>query len=110
MVLRTWTRFICHQRPERALRIGSWRSPLCARCTTLYLGLVVGFVVGIPYSFPFVLGFSGFFLLILAFAPVAIDGITQAVGWRESTTWLRLVTGAVAGIALGMIYEGVILG
>ncbi len=31
--------------------------------------------------------------------PIAVDGLTQLIGWRESNWWLRSVTGAIFGIA-----------
>lgn len=36
---------------------------------------------------------------LLALAPMAVDGLTQLVGLRESTPLLRSVTGAIFGIA-----------
>ena len=35
----------------------------------------------------------------LAMVPMALDGLTQLTGWRESTWELRSVTGAVFGVA-----------
>lgn len=31
--------------------------------------------------------------------PIAVDGLTQMIGWRESNWWLRTLTGAIFGIA-----------
>jgi uncharacterized membrane protein len=31
--------------------------------------------------------------------PIAVDGLTQLFGWRESNWWLRTATGAIFGIA-----------
>ena len=31
--------------------------------------------------------------------PIAVDGLTQLFGWRESNWWLRTVTGALFGVA-----------
>jgi uncharacterized membrane protein len=36
---------------------------------------------------------------ILALVPIALDGGTQLIGLRESTNFLRLLTGAIAGFA-----------
>lgn len=33
-------------------------------------------------------------------APIAIDGLTQFLGFRESTNELRIITGSLAGIAI----------
>lgn len=31
--------------------------------------------------------------------PIAVDGLSQLFGWRESNWWLRTVTGAIFGVA-----------
>jgi uncharacterized membrane protein len=36
---------------------------------------------------------------ILFLIPIAVDGLTQLFGWRESNWWLRTVTGAIFGAA-----------
>ena len=108
--MNSWVDLICHRRADRAFWIGRWRSPLCARCTAFYLAFLAGFLVGLPFVFPFVQGHQGFVLVGLAVLPLAVDGITQAVGRRESTTFLRLVTGCLAGAVVGLAYEGVFFG
>src|SRR5258708_16400472 len=40
--------------------------------------------------------FAQFAVLV---SPIAIDGLTQLVGWRESTWELRIATGVLFGIA-----------
>lgn len=85
---------------ERAF-IGStevgWKVALCQRDVAIYAGV---FLAGISYAFvrrqarP--LPFKVFVLLVI---PMAVDGLTQLVGWRESTWLLRTVTGALFGVA-----------
>lgn len=85
---------------ERAF-IGSpevgWKVALCQRDVAIYAGVLLA---GISYAFvrrrarP--LPFKVFVLLVL---PMAVDGLTQLVGWRESTWLLRTVTGALFGVA-----------
>jgi uncharacterized membrane protein len=38
-------------------------------------------------------------LYLVLLIPIAVDGLTQLVGWRESNWWLRSVTGAIFGMA-----------
>ena len=38
-------------------------------------------------------------IYVLFLIPIAVDGLTQLIGWRESNWWLRSVTGAIFGIA-----------
>ena len=39
-------------------------------------------------------------IFLLMLFPLALDGGTQLVGWRQSTWLLRLVTGTIAGVAM----------
>lgn len=74
--------------------------PICARCTGIYAGVLAGLV-----AFPLIPMLRERVMRVVAFAaitPLAIDGLTQLVGLRESTNPLRLATGAAAGIAFGL--------
>lgn len=91
---------ICHQIPDHSFTMFGHQMALCHRCTAMY---VASFIVGLGYVFvrdrvPS-LGFRGLFLLA---APMAIDGLTQLFGLRESTWELRLVTGSL--FALGVMW------
>ncbi len=52
------------------------------------------FVLGSQATF----SFAQFAVLV---SPMALDGLTQLVGWRESTWELRIATGVLFGIASG---------
>jgi uncharacterized membrane protein len=41
-------------------------------------------------------------IAFVAVTPLAIDGLTQLTGFRESTNELRIATGLIAGIAFGL--------
>ena len=93
-------RIMCHGRPERSLAMFDVAMPICARCVGIYAGLLAGLAafVLIPYLRervirPFALA---------AVVPLAIDGLTQLAGIRESTNELRIVTGVIAGLAFGL--------
>jgi len=85
---------------ERAF-IGSpavgWKVALCQRDVAIYAGVLLA---GISFAFvrrrarPLPLK-----LFVLLVIPMAVDGLTQLVGWRESTWLLRTVTGALFGVA-----------
>jgi len=93
-------RLICHGRVERSLELFGVPMPICARCTGIYIGLMAGL--------------AGFWLIrsvsektmriasFIALTPLAIDGLTQLAGLRESTNPLRITTGLVTGLAFGM--------
>ncbi len=82
----------CHRLPERSFFFKGKQFPVCARCTGIHLGYL---------SFPIFL-FSIFSLSLwvsfLILIPTVIDGLTQAFFNRESTNWLRFITGFMAGI------------
>jgi uncharacterized membrane protein len=65
--LRPAFRYVCHQNPERSLRVAGQLMPVCARCTGLHLGL------------------------ILACLAVLILGRAPRAAWR----WLALGLGAL---------------
>lgn len=98
---RTKIRFaFCHRRKDRSLRISGYTFPLCARCTGLWLGFVIGFLVRVAgLHMPLMFAFA--FML-----PLAVDGLTQLAGYRESNNRLRLLSGALFGIATNMLFFG----
>lgn len=76
---------------------------ICSRCLGLYSGLIIGFLASITFDSGNL--FNKGELLIIGFimcSPLAIDGITQLLKWRESKNWLRLITGILAGSFCGM--------
>ena len=91
-------KYICHQKPERSFFIKGRQFPVCARCTGFYSGLVVYLVYSIFYSNNYDL--SMLILSIILMIPVAVDGLTQYFGPRESTNKLRFITGFIGGIGL----------
>lgn len=101
----------CHRRLDRRLRIGGWVSPLCARCTAFYLAVPLGLLAGLPFGLLLHLGLDGLTVLYLAaVAPLAADGLHQALRGRESTPARRVATGALAGLAFGLVVEALLLG
>jgi len=86
----------CHQRDSRSLFVGGNQMPFCARCTAIFAGLPLGMLV----FFVFRREINPFFL-ILAFVPLGVDGVLQAVTSYESNNLLRVSTGILAGLAAG---------
>jgi uncharacterized membrane protein len=83
-----------------------YKVAFCERDVAIYLSVLLG---GLAYArfrdrVP-PLGLVGYSLLIL---PMAVDGLTQLFGWRESTVELRTLTGALFGLAsVWLIYPRV---
>ena len=93
-------RVLCHGIPERCIELFGTPMPICARCTGIYLGMLCGLLVylcGAAIRGGAAAPRMAVLHLLLLVAPLAIDGITQAIGLRESTNLLRIVTGLLAG-------------
>lgn len=109
---------VCHRIDVRSFHLGDRTLPLCARCSGMYLGALLGLVYqagrarrrgerlgGFP-SWP-VWVVWGFF--VVAFG---VDGLNSylhlfpgAPGAYEPQNWLRLLTGTGMGLALaGVVY------
>lgn len=94
---------VCHRMAERSFFWGSCQSPLCARCTAIEGGIILGVIFlwlagrkdgNRPFS-P-----SGMVLAALSFLPIAIDGVGSYLGFWQSNNLLRVLTGALAGYGL----------
>jgi uncharacterized membrane protein len=107
---RSWTRYICHQRPERCFTIQGIPMPICSRCFGFYLGLLIGLLIPIFVWSLFVIDVNTMFLLlILSLIPISIDGLTQLLGLRISNNNLRFITGFIAGLFLGLVFTWLII-
>ncbi len=93
-------RIMCHGLAERSLQLFGTPMPLCARCVGIYAGMLVGILVF--WAIPLLRERVMRVFVIAAVSPLAIDGLTQLAGLRESTNPLRLATGAIAGMAFGL--------
>ena len=91
----------CHRRPDRTLRFKGKYFPVCARCTGIYIGALLVFLV--HYFVSLTYSSSIFFLSLALMIPTAIDGSTQLFKWRESSNGIRVITGLLCGIGYGLI-------
>lgn len=87
----------CHQRADRSFFIEQWQFPVCARCTGVMIGHIIGFPLGMKSRV------SPWAAACLCEVMLA-DWVLQAVGIRESTNGRRLVTGIVGGIGTAVLY------
>ena len=74
-----------------------YKVAICERDVAIYGSVfLAGLVYGLlrPRLRP--LSFKSYLLFLV---PLAVDGLTQMVGWRESNWWLRTVTGTLFGVA-----------
>jgi uncharacterized membrane protein len=104
---------VCHRLTDRSLAINGRQLPLCARCTGMYLGFMLTFLLfglsgRLRWSelppLPILLIFIGFIGLM------GIDGLNSyshffpnAPHLYQPRHWLRLVTGVGTGLAMGSL-------
>ncbi len=107
---------VCHRISSRSFFIGDRQTPLCARCSGMYLGAVLGIVYlasfgkkgGMPpLKISIILG-----LFLIAFA---FDGANSyfhffpgAPGLYQPENWLRLLTGTGVGIGIASVLVPVV--
>lgn len=103
---------VCHQIASHSFFLGDQPFPLCARCSGMYLGALLGLVylgitgmrrAGLPSKQ--ILLIFGIFTLIFI-----LDGINSflsliSVNWQfyQPTNWLRLITGSGMGLTIAAV-------
>jgi uncharacterized membrane protein len=88
---------ICAQTPSHSFYIFGHQLCLCERCLAIYSAMFVSTLV-FAFNKVRLPGLRLWQALLLS-APMALDGFTQMFGLRESTWELRLITGALFGLA-----------
>jgi uncharacterized membrane protein len=90
---------VCDQIPSHSYYLFGHQVCLCERClaiyTTLFLGSLMMAIIPRLRSHIRPLDWKLWLLLIL---PMALDGGTQLLGWRESNVILRTITGFLFGL------------
>ncbi len=88
--------FVCAQIPSHSFYIFGHQLGLCERNFTIYTAMFLGSLIfvltkkrlpGIPW-----------WVWLLMILPMALDGTTQMFGLRESTWYLRVLTGSLFGL------------
>jgi len=92
----------CHQLPERSFFISGYQFPVCARCTGVILGQMIGFCYYFAFELPFMLTYIFCGIMFL-------DWLIQRIGLRKSTNLRRLLTGLLCGFALGQFYLRILI-
>ena len=80
-----------------------WKMAFCERNLAIVVGLLA---FGLLYAARWRaarLRPASYLVYAVLIAPMALDGLTQLVGWRESTWELRVATGLLFGLASGWL-------
>jgi uncharacterized membrane protein len=103
---------ICHQIPARTIHIDGTPLPLCARCTGIYLGALMG-LTGLTllkrYRFSELPPTRLLLVLVAFIAIMGFDGINSYFALLrlphlyEPQNWLRVTTGTFNGLAMSVI-------
>lgn len=93
--------FMCHKRPDRSFFFRGKQFPVCARCT----GIILGYILGIIYIIYFKRNRMILYMSMISFGiPLLIDGIYQLCREYVSTNLRRLITGILAGISVDIFF------
>lgn len=91
----------CHQIPERSFYYKKYQYPVCARCTGVLIGYIIG--IGTTWIFSFSLKINILFILIML-----TDWSIQYFNIYKSNNLRRLISGILCGYGLiNSIVEGV---
>lgn len=82
----------CHQLPERSFFIHGRQFPVCARCTGVFAGEILGILF-------FRIGEIPIWIGIILCIVMLMDWLIQAKGIHKSTNARRLITGLMSGYA-----------
>lgn len=91
---------ICHKRIDRSLLIFDQYIHICARCFAFYftsLIILIFFCLNRTYRI------SSHVVFYSLISPLILDGMTQLLGFRESSNHIRVITGVLASIGVSPV-------
>lgn len=98
--------FVCHQMAEKTFQVGGQFLPLCARCTGIYSGFLLGIIYQIVTrtrkrdQLPSwkILTTSVIFIILLI-----IESPISHFGWERGDNYLRLLLGLLCGLSISIL-------
>ncbi len=99
-----WGDFNCHQKASRSFFINGNEMPFCARCTAIFIGMLVGGLIAFFKRFELDVRW-----ILAGLVPMALDGGIQLITTYESTNLLRFLTGFPAGLITTLCLGGMIM-
>jgi uncharacterized membrane protein len=100
-IIYTPLRVLCHQMPSRSIFLLGHKMGLCSRCFAIYSSFLLSAILIFLLRKYFTC--YHWKIATIISIPMAIDGISQFAGLRESTNFLRIITGGLFGIGLAML-------
>ena len=104
---------LCHQLPQRSFFFNEYQSPLCARCTGMYLGFFIGLVFLIirRRTHSARMPTAAIVSVLIGFITImGVDGINSTISvipgapqLYHTTNLHRILTGTLFGIAMCML-------
>lgn len=96
--------FICHRIPERVPSLFGVELPMCSRCIGIWAGLSLSAVIAWP-----VLSLRALrYWIPIALGLMAIEVITQDLGWHPVFHPTRLLSGLLLSVPMGGAIGGLI--
>ncbi|MFB6089403.1 MAG: DUF2085 domain-containing protein [Candidatus Aenigmatarchaeota archaeon] len=86
---------------DRSFHTRDHQSIVCIRCSSIYIGFLFTFLFLLIYGF--YLTEISIIFSILFVIPIALDGVTQAFGYRKSNNVFRILTGIMLGSAFSLL-------
>lgn len=94
---------VCHQLPERSFHVAGMQFPVCARCTGLYLGGIVGVALWLSRRQRVMTNETARWALLIAALPTLATLATAQLGWWDPANALRASLAAPLGVAVGVV-------
>ncbi len=91
----------CHQKPERSFFIKKHQFPVCARCTGVYAGQILGIILVFFLKIPW-------YLSLISLVPMGLDWSLQHFKKKESNNIKRVITGFFGGFGIIYLYYHII--
>lgn len=88
---------LCHQDPARSFKISGVCLSVCARCSGIYLGFFIGWVIWRLFPFQMRDRPINSRDLIIGLAPMVLDGLGNVLGLFSSPMLIRFFTGLLFG-------------
>lgn len=91
---------ICHQFSERSFHLEGQKLAVCARCSSVYFGFLLG-LLAVPLfrGFPSI-PYPPRWILFVSVVPMVLDIGFSMLDLHESTLWTRALSGGVFGLII----------